>query len=150
MSGDIITCKQYIGGNFVDYHLEKGFVEFKNGEFGVHRKQGYYQSLKKFIEYDYELEVISNIYDNPELLGRRIDMYKIRDDVDLKELEKFGYTKIDIGLTEQYEIYAKYIEPYFIEIRPDGNIVANNDNTNAILKEEYIQDLIQANLVVKE
>ena len=31
-------------------------------------------------------------------------MLKIRDDVDLKELEKFGYTKIDIGLTEQYEI----------------------------------------------
>lgn len=77
-------------------------------------------------------------------------MLKIRDDVDLKELEKFGYTKIDIGLTEQYEIYAKYIEPYFIEIRPDGNIVANNDNTNAILKEEYIQDLIKADLVVKE
>ena len=67
--GDIIKCKKYIGGNFVDYCIEKGFVEFKNGEFGVHRKQGYYQSLKKFIEYDYELEVISNIYDNPELLG---------------------------------------------------------------------------------
>lgn len=99
---------------------------------------------------DYEIKVIGNITDNPELLGRRIDMYKIRDDVDLKELEKFGYTKMDIGLTEQYEIYAKYIEPYFIEIRPDGNIVANNDNPNAILKEEYIQDLIQANLVVKE
>lgn len=73
-------------------------------------------------------------------------MYKIRADIDLKELEKFGYTKIDIGLTEQYEIYAKYIEPYFIEIRPDGNIVANN----AILKEEYIQDLIKEGLVVKE
>ena len=27
---------------------------------------------------------------------------------------------------------------------------ANNDDTNAILKEEYIQDLIKANLVVKE
>lgn len=66
--GDIIKCKKYIGGNFVDYCIEKGFVEFKNGEFGVHRKQGYYQSLKKFIEYDYELEVISNIYDNLELL----------------------------------------------------------------------------------
>ena len=77
-------------------------------------------------------------------------MFKIRDDVDLKELEKFGYTKIDIGLTEKYEIYAKYIEPYFIEIRPDRNIVANNADTNAILKEEYIQDLIKAGLVVKE
>lgn len=73
-------------------------------------------------------------------------MLKIRDDVNLKELEKFGYTKMDIGLIGQYEIYAKYIEPYFIEIRPDRNIVANN----AILKEEYIQDLIKAGLVVKE
>ena len=68
MSGDILKCKKYIGGNFVDYFIEKGFVEFKDGEFGLHRKQGYYQSLRKFIEYDYELEVISNIYDNLELL----------------------------------------------------------------------------------
>ena len=29
-------------------------------------------------------------------------MLKIRDDVDLKELEKFGYTKIDIGLNESH------------------------------------------------
>lgn len=78
-------------------------------------------------------------------------MLKIRDDVDLKELEKFGFEKLDIGLNEPYEIYTKYIKPYFsIEIRPDGSIVANNDDTNAILKKEYIQDLIKANLVVKE
>lgn len=69
MNGDIIKCEQYIGGNFVDYCIEKGFVEFKDGEFGLHRRQGYYQSLRKFIEYDYKLEVIGNIYDNPELLG---------------------------------------------------------------------------------
>lgn len=68
-SGDIIKCKKHIGGNFVDYCIENGFVEFKDGEFGLYRKQGYYQSLRKFIEYDYELEVIGNIYDNPELLG---------------------------------------------------------------------------------
>lgn len=67
--GDIVRCKKYIGGNFVDYCIEKGFVEFKDGEFGLYRKQGYYQSLKKFLEYDYELEVIGNIYDNPESLG---------------------------------------------------------------------------------
>ncbi len=66
--GDIITCKQYIGGNFVDYHLEKGFVEFKDGEFGVHREQGYYLSIKKLLEYNYKIEVIGNIYDNPGLL----------------------------------------------------------------------------------
>ena len=40
-------------------------------------------------------------------------MLKIRDDVDLKELEKFGYTKIDIGLNEPDEIYKKYIKTYF-------------------------------------
>lgn len=45
--GDIVRCKKYIGGNFVDYCIETGFVEFKDGEFGLHRKQGYYQSLKK-------------------------------------------------------------------------------------------------------
>ena len=66
---DTIKCKKHIGGNFVDYCMENGFVEFKDGEFGLHRKQGYYQSLKKFLEYDYELEVTGNIYDNPELLG---------------------------------------------------------------------------------
>ena len=67
--GDTIICKQWIGGNFVDYCIEKGFVEFKDGEFGLHRKQGYYKSLKKLLEYDYELEVTGDIYDNSELLG---------------------------------------------------------------------------------
>ncbi len=68
--GDIVKCKQYIGGNFIEYCIEKGFVEFKNGEFGLHRKQGYYQSLNKFIEYDYELEKIGNIYENKNLLEK--------------------------------------------------------------------------------
>lgn len=67
-NGDIIICKQWVGGNFVDYCIEIGFVEFKDGELGLHRKQGYYQSLKKFLEYGYALEVRGNIYDNPEML----------------------------------------------------------------------------------
>lgn len=71
--GDIVKCEQYIGGNFIDYCIEKGFVEFKDGEFGLHRKKGYYQSLKKFLEYDYEIEVIDNIYDNSELLGGKYE-----------------------------------------------------------------------------
>ena len=66
--GDIIICKQYIDGNWIDCCIEKGFITFKECEFGLHRKQGYYQSLKKFIEYNYEIEVIGNIYDNPKIL----------------------------------------------------------------------------------
>lgn len=65
--GDILICKQYIGGNFVDYAIEKGYVDFTYGAFGLHRKQGYYRPFKDWLE-DYELEVIGNIHNNPELL----------------------------------------------------------------------------------
>ena len=67
--GDIITCSQYLGGNFVDYHIEKGYVEMKFGAFGLHRKQGYYRPFKDWLE-DYEFEVTGNIHDNPELLSK--------------------------------------------------------------------------------
>lgn len=66
--GDIIYCKQYIGGNCVEYCIEKGYVCFNDGEFGLYRKQGYYQSLYKFKEYDYEFAIIGNIIDNKDLL----------------------------------------------------------------------------------
>ena len=69
MNGDIIRCKKYVGGNFVDYCIENGFVEFKDGEFGLHRKQGYYQSLKKILEYDYEIEVTGNVWEDSDLLN---------------------------------------------------------------------------------
>ena len=65
--GDIVVCKQEINGNFIDYHIEVGFVEIKHGAFGLHRKQGYYRPFKDWLE-DYEYEVIGNIHDNPELL----------------------------------------------------------------------------------
>lgn len=55
--GDYIICKKFIGGNFVDYVYEKGFVEFKHGAFGLHRKKGYYRPFKDWLE-DYEYEVI--------------------------------------------------------------------------------------------
>ena len=64
---DIVVCKQYIGGNFVDYHCEIGYVEMKHGAFGLHRKQGYYRPFKDWLE-DYEYEVIGNVFDHPELL----------------------------------------------------------------------------------
>ena len=33
---DIVVCKQYIDGNFIDYHIEFGFVEMKHGAYGLH------------------------------------------------------------------------------------------------------------------
>lgn len=71
--GDIVCCREYIGGDFVEYYIERGIVRFKDGEFGLQCllcKQSYYQSLRKFIEYGYELEVLGNIYENADLLER--------------------------------------------------------------------------------
>lgn len=64
---DFVSCRQYIDGNWVDYCIERGYVEMKHGAFGLHRKQGYYRPFKDWLE-DYEYEVIGNIFDNPELL----------------------------------------------------------------------------------
>jgi len=62
--GDTIICSREIGGNFVDTHIEKGYVEMKFGAFGLHRKQGYYRPFKDWLE-DYEYEVTGTIYDAP-------------------------------------------------------------------------------------
>ena len=66
---DIVLCKKYIGGNFVDYCIEYGFVEMKYGAYGIHRFKSneYYRPFKDWLE-DYEYEVIGNIFDNTELL----------------------------------------------------------------------------------
>ena len=66
---DIVNCKKYIGGNYVDYCIEAGYVEMKYGAFGLHRIKydAYYRTFKDWLE-DYEYEVIGNIFDNPELL----------------------------------------------------------------------------------
>ena len=65
--GDYLRCKQYIGGNFVEYCYESGYVEFVHGAFGLHRKQGFYRPFKDWLE-DYELKVIGSIHDNPDLM----------------------------------------------------------------------------------
>ncbi len=66
---DILKCKKYIGGNFVDYCIEVGYVEMKHGAFGLHRikNDAYYRPFKDWLE-DYEYEVVGNIFNNPELL----------------------------------------------------------------------------------
>lgn len=66
---DIVNCKKYIGGNYVDYCIEAGYVEMKHGAFGLHRIKydAYYRTFKDWLE-DYEYEVIGNIFDNLELL----------------------------------------------------------------------------------
>lgn len=67
--GDRVVCKQYIGGNWVDYAVEIGYVEMKFGAFGLHRDvcgiDAYYRPFKDWLE-DYELEVICNIHDKKE------------------------------------------------------------------------------------
>lgn len=66
---DIVLCKKYLDGNFVEYHIERGFVEMKYGAYGLHRfkPNAYYRPFKDWME-DYEYEVIGNCFDNPELL----------------------------------------------------------------------------------
>lgn len=66
---DIVKCKKNIGGNFVDYCIEVGYVEMKYGAFGLHRikNDAYYRPFKDWLE-DYEYDVIGNVFDNPELL----------------------------------------------------------------------------------
>jgi uncharacterized phage protein (TIGR01671 family) len=65
--GDIVVCSQEINGNFIDRHIEIGYVEMKHGAFGLHRKRGYYRPFKDWLE-DYEYEVIGNIHDYPDFL----------------------------------------------------------------------------------
>ena len=77
-------------------------------------------------------------------------MLKIKDEIDLKELEKFGYYSEDIGLNDPFIIYKKYIKSYIsIDIYPDKTIHKNNDENEGTLTDEEVQDLIQAGLVEK-
>ncbi len=81
-------------------------------------------------------------------------MLKIRDDVDLKELEKFGFEYEEDG--EKY--WCKYLpdnqHKLFIyendrKIR-QGDFVLIFGYNEVELDERWIQDLIKADLVVKE
>ena len=88
-------------------------------------------------------------------------MLKIRDEVELKELEKFGYTleedwwnrptKITLDNVEGEEIYCKHVALYTdIEIEVNTRrITEQQDDLFVEVEEKYIQDLIQAGLVEK-
>ena len=77
-------------------------------------------------------------------------MLKIKNEVDLKELEKFGFKKYIIGHQTKYE-YRKKIgnqEIYNIKIDEKRIIHFNQLSVNNELP-NIIYDLIQANLVEK-
>ncbi len=86
-------------------------------------------------------------------------MLKIRDDVDLKELERFHFTQHD---KENSKIcyyrpmpLTKRTITILVEIFKDRTIdfqlpLGCTIKKQEICLEEYIQDLIKANLVVKE
>jgi len=61
--GDIISCEQYVGGNYIERHIEKGYVGSKRGSFGLVRKQGFYYSFSYLLSHDFELEVTGTIHD---------------------------------------------------------------------------------------
>lgn len=80
-------------------------------------------------------------------------MLKIRDDVDLKELEKFGFMKA--------EMYARGSQKAYVQNVTFGRIVIFEDNRDIYLEPVedcvrysdelcVIYDLIKAGLVVKE
>lgn len=88
-------------------------------------------------------------------------MYKIREDVDLNVLVKYGYelmedwwnrpSKITVNNVEGEIIYYKHVAPYTsieIEVKT-RQISEQEDDMFTFVDEEYIQDLIQADLVVK-
>lgn len=88
-------------------------------------------------------------------------MLKIKDNVDLKELEKFGYeleedwwnrpktiTKDDVT---GYEIYYKHVALYTsIEIEVETRIITQQtEDLFTMVNEKYIRDLIEAGYVEK-
>ena len=86
-------------------------------------------------------------------------MWKIRDDIDLEELEKFHFARHD---KENAKICYYRLMPLIkrtimilVEISKDRTIyfqlpLGCTIKKQEIYLEEYIQDLIKANLVVKE
>lgn len=86
-------------------------------------------------------------------------MLKIKDNVDLKELERFGFELQEDWWTRPkeitknnitgYEIYYKHVAPYTsIEIELETRIITQNyEDVFVKVSEDYIHDLIKADLV---
>ena len=79
-------------------------------------------------------------------------MLKIKDDVDLKELEQFGYHKsIDDSCHECYRKDLEYID--YIAIYENGTVFIDiedfSGNSWEKYQEELLSDLIKADLVEK-
>ena len=79
-------------------------------------------------------------------------MFKIKDDVDLKELEKFGYYKgLDDSCHEAYIKQLEYLD--YIAIYNNRTIFIDVEdfygNSFEKFEQEVLYDLIQAGLVEK-
>ncbi len=88
-------------------------------------------------------------------------MLKIKDDVDLKELEKYGYelqedwwnrpSQITANNFKGEMIYYKHVAPYTsieIEVKT-RRITEQQEDMFTNVEEKYINDLIKADLVEK-
>lgn len=79
-------------------------------------------------------------------------MFKIREDVDLKELEKYGFKEITLYSEKIYQKNSICCgEGVEIDIREDKNIDIywGYYTIHGEEQERFIQDLTKANLVVK-
>lgn len=72
-------------------------------------------------------------------------MLKIRDDIDLKELEKYGFNKIRGYISNKYYAYLKGS----LRINLDSRYLQINDAHFCEYDLDVVYDLIKANLVEK-
>jgi uncharacterized phage protein (TIGR01671 family) len=68
--GDIVRTRHYIGGNFIDYCINDGVIDWYKHAWRHNRnhKQSGWQYLWQCVDYEYEFEVIGNIWENGDLL----------------------------------------------------------------------------------